>query len=265
MSITEHMRVLGALLVRDLYLLKSGLFDNLIDSSIIVGISYLLYGKLLPSMGSSPALITPTFFGIMAVILVNLSYDRTMSDAIDFDTDKTVLYQSLTPIPNWLLPLKFVASHVLDILLATAPVFILGWFVYGPLLVLERGNVVLFAIVYLLGAAFMSTLLLTVATARPFTWFAYRTWPFILLPMTTLGCFYYPLQAVERVLPWVGMIIRWIPTTSIVEGMRGAMISANSYMSVWECIARLILYICLCYPLLARSMQRRFDLVGGGK
>ena len=259
----KSLRVLSALLVRDLYLLRRGLFDNLIDSSIIVGISYLLYGKLLPSMGSSPALITPTFFGILAVILVNLSYDRAMADAIDFDTDKTVLYQVLTPLPTWLLPLKFIVSHVLDILLAAIPVIVLGWFVYGPLLVLERANWGLLMVVYTLGAAFMSTILLTVATAKPFTWFAYRTWPFILLPMTTLGCFYYPLAAVEKVLPWAGIIIRWIPTASIVEGMRGSMISAHAYMPVWECIARLLLYIALCYPLLARNMQRRFDLVGG--
>lgn len=258
---TKSLRVLTALLVRDLYLLKRGFVDNLIDSSIIVGISFVMYGKLLPSMGSSPALITPTFFGILAVILVNLSYDRAMHDAIDFDTDKAVLYQVLTPIPTVLLPLKFILSHVLDIMLAAAPVALLGWFVYGPLLVLERGNVALLALVYVLGAAFMSTILLTVATAKPFTWFAYRTWPFILLPMTTLGCFYYPLAAVEKVLPWVAHIIRWIPTTSIVEGMRGAMISEHAYMPVWECVGRLILYIALCYPLLVRNMNKRFDLV----
>jgi ABC-type multidrug transport system permease subunit len=260
-NIVKTGRVFSALLVRDLYLLKSGLFDNLIDSSIIVGISYVLYGKLLPSMGSNPALVTPTFFGIVAVILVNLSYDRTMSDAIDFDTQQTLLYQVLTPIPASLLPLKFIISYVIDIVIATAPVVVLGFIVYGPLLVMERGNLLLFAIVYLLGSAFMSTLLLTVATAKSFTWFAYRTWPFILLPMTTLGCFYYPLHAVEQVLPWLGHIIRWIPTTSIVEGMRGSMISADAYMPVSECIIRLACYTVLCYPLLARSMQRRFDLV----
>lgn len=260
-TFSDNMRVFYALLVRDLYLLKSGLFDNLLDSSIIVGVSYMLYGKLLPSMGTSSALITPTFFGILAIILVNLSYDRTMADAIDFDTSRTIQYQALTPLPSNLLPLKFIMSYVIDIFLAAVPVMVLGRLVFGPLLVLERCNIPLFLIVYFLGAAFMSTLLLTVATAKSFTWFAYRTWPFILLPFTCLGCFYYPLQAVEKVLPWLACIIRWFPTTSIVEGMRGSMINGDAYLPVYECIIRLMVYTSLLYLVLCKNMRKRFDLV----
>lgn len=242
--------------------MRKALFDNLLDSSIIVAVSYLLYGKLLPSMGTSTALITPTFFGVVAIILVNLTYDRAMTDAIDFDSHKLIQYQVLTPISAAWFPLKYVCSYVIDILIATIPVMVLGWIVFGPLLVLERCNIFLFALVYILGAAFMSTLLLLVAVAKPFQWFAYLTWPFILLPITTLGSFYYPVKAVQQVVPWLGAIIRWLPTTSLVEGMRGSMINAEHYLPVAECIIRLFIYTIICYVMVCKMMRKRFDMVG---
>lgn len=260
-KLRENLHIFAALVGRDLHLMRRMLFDNLLDSSIIVGVSYLLYGKLLPSMGTSPALITPTFFGVIAIILVNLSYDRAMTDAIDFDSHKLIHYQMLTPISSAIFPLKYICSYVLDILISTIPVMILGWIVFGPLLVLERCNILLFALVYILGAAFMSTLLLLVAVARPFQWFAYLTWPFILLPLTTLGSFYYPLKAVEQMMPWFGAIVRWLPTTSLVEGMRGSMINGAQYLPVTECIMRLVVYNIIAYFLLSKMMRKRFDMV----
>jgi ABC-type multidrug transport system permease subunit len=131
------------------------------------------------------------------------------------------------------------------------------------LLVLERCNIPLFALVYLLGAAFMSTLLLLVAVSRPFQWFAYLTWPFILLPLTTLSSLYYPFKAVEQLIPWFASIVRWFPTTSLVEGMRGSMIRADMYMPVPECIVRLVIYTIIAYGGLWLAMRKRFDMVEG--
>lgn len=249
------------LLIRDVRLMKATLLSELTDSAILVGFTYLMYGQMLPFMGSSTALITPTFFGILVLLMINITYDRAMLDAIDFESTNIMGYQLTLPIPSWMLAVKYVLSYVIDLITAATPMLIMAYFLYGPLLQFDRGNWFLFVIVALLGMLFVTMLLFTVALAKPLMWFSYRTWPYVLLPMTLLGSLYYPFKSVVAVAPWLSVVMRLLPTTAIVEGLRASLIGGPTFLSAGACILQLLVYCLIMSVLLVRALRKRFDPV----
>ncbi len=260
-NILAQAKTCWQLLIRDLQLMKATLVSTLVDSAILVSFTYLMYGQLLPFMGSSTALITPTFFGILVLLMINITYDRAMLDAIDFESTNVIGYQLTLPISSWMLAIKYVLSYVIDLIVSAAPVFIMAYFLYGSLLQFDRGNWFLFTIVSLLSMIFVTTLLFTVALAKPLMWFSYRTWPYVLLPMTLLGSLYYPYKSVIPVAPWLSIFMRFLPTTAMVEGLRASLMGGPTFLPASICIVQLFIYCVIMSFFLVRALRKRFDPV----
>lgn len=255
-SLQTNIRIFWALLCRDMHILRSMLFDNVIDSTIIVAIVYFIYGNLLPLLGMSTALLLPTFVGTVVIVLMNVAYDRAIIDSLDFEFTKFIDYQRTLPLSiNWLLA-KYVISYVIDLCASSLPILLIGRLFIGSQLTII--NPLIFAVAYILGMFFMSLLVLTLAIAKDFKWFRENTWPRVLLPMTTLGGLYFPIKSLVVMLPWTKWLMGIIPMSYLVEGLRHG-IGAEAYIPAKYCVMALLVLNGILIMLLKHAVHKRID------
>ena len=110
-SVKNNIRICLALLARDSRVIFGRLVDNIIDSSIIVFFVYFVFARLLPSMGLNPVVILPSFLGTIVLVLANVSFDRAMLDALDFEFTRFIQYQATLPLSGHWLVIIYLASY----------------------------------------------------------------------------------------------------------------------------------------------------------
>lgn len=257
----DNIRVVVALLRRDIKIMMQFLVDNIIDSMILVSFIYLMYGKLLPLMGISTAMVTPAFVGIFVIAMINVAYDRALKDALDFENTRFIDYQIILPLSmRWLL-IKYIISYVIDLFLASFPVLIMGSLLFGTLLDISNANFPLFFLLYLLSMIIVGSLLFCVVVAKPFQWVIENMWPRILLPLVALGALYYPWRPVSELMPITSKLMLLLPTVSIVEGLRSALTGNPLYLSAYWCGLGMLVFIVGIVSLVFWYMQKRIDPV----
>lgn len=235
-STLSNMRIVKALLYRDLIILSKTIVDNLIDTSIIVVFTYLLYGYLLPLMGMSEQMVAPVFMGVIILVIINITYDRALRDANDFAFIHFIDYQRTLPLPkSWLLA-KYVISYAIDLFLASCPVLLFGRILFARFLDLSHANYVQFGLMYFLIIVVISTTFFCEALAVPFSWFRENTFPRLVIPATLLGCIYYPWQKVGSILPVLSKFFLLNPVVYMVEGLRSSLLGSDVFIPGWICI-----------------------------
>jgi hypothetical protein len=261
MITTAHkLRITLALLKRDARVMLYTFFDNILDSCFLVGFIYLIYGHLLPAMGGSRTLINPTFIGLLVLILINIGYDRALHVSLDFDLSCFITYQQTLPLTlPWILA-RYVGAYMLDLFVSSVPVVIIGKIVFGPLLHFDMTNPGLVVLMYSVGILFLSLWFLTLVVVQTFTQFRENTWPCFLLPLTLLGCLYFPWKLVYYASPLLGKALLLIPTTLFAEGLRSVTM-VGDYIAVWWCLGGLLCYSIILFLLLRKFIIRRLDLV----
>lgn len=257
----ESFSIVFQLLLRDIKIALRFLFDDIVDSMILVGFIYLMYTKLLPLMGVGTSMITPAFVGILVIAMINVAYDRAIKDALDFENTRFVDYQITLPISiRWLMT-KYSASYAIDIFFASFPVFFLGRLLFGSLLDTSHANFFLFFLVYCLSIVLIGQIFLLIVVARSFNWIVENSWPRIFLPMILLGALYYPWSPVASFLPILSKLMLLLPTVYIAEGLRSALTGSEMYISAGHCLIALIIFIAGVTFLIFRAMHKRIDPV----
>ncbi len=261
-SFKSNLFVCVALLRRDVKIMMQFLFDNIIDSLILVGFIYLMYAKLLPLVGISTAMVTPAFLGVLVVVMINVAFDRALKDAMDFQYTRFVDYQIMLPITMRWLVVKYIVSYTIDLFLASFPVLCFGRLLFGPMLDITHSNLPLFFTIYFMSMVLLGSILLCVVVAKPFHWVIENTWPRVLLPMTLLGSLYYPWAPVAKFLPLLSKAMLILPTVYIAEGLRSAGTGNALYLPAHWCAFALMIFIIIVISMVFVAMRKRIDPVG---
>jgi hypothetical protein len=255
-GIRSNLYICGALLRRDMRIMYAKLLSTIIDSMYIVFFVYLIYACLLPSMGMQSIIITSSFLGTLFLVLVNVGYDRMILDSLDFEGARYIDYQVGLPLKGYWLISKYLMSYMIDLFIASFPVFLLGRVLFGSLLDFSNAHWFLFGVVYFLTIVFLSALMLGLAAAKSFRWIRENAWPRILLPMTLLGCTYYPWRAVATVAPWWSRFVLLVPSTYVVEGLRATAVGSDLYLPWYVSIIALSVLSLGALIFLYSSMRR---------
>jgi ABC-2 type transport system permease protein len=179
---------------------------------------------LLPGAVASTMLITGVV-SVMSPLLVELTYNREIEDRL------------LAPLPVWSIAVEKIIAGAIQSLLTGAIVFPLALLIHPSGLApsIHLHDWPLLVAVAIPGSLFAATMGLFFGTVADV-----RRGPSLLavglLPVTMLGCVYYPWQALHAI-PWLQAATLFNPLVYLSEGLRASLTPGVPHLPAWTILA----------------------------
>ena len=183
-------------------------------------------------------ILVPGLMGSM--FLMQGMFGTTMPLVMEFSWQRTIEDRALAPVPISVLGVQKITAGAIQAFIGAAIVFPVVYWVHAP----GQGphidvtNWFLFAVVMVFSStmtASLGLLLGTVVDPRKIQ----MIFAVVLLPLTMLGCVYYPWSALH-VLRWLQIVVLINPMVYMTEGLRAALTPGLGHMPLWAILVALI-------------------------
>jgi ABC-2 type transport system permease protein len=183
-------------------------------------------------------ILVPGLMGSM--FLMQGMFGTTMPLVMEFSWQRTIEDRALAPVPIRVLAVQKITAGAIQALIGAAIVFPVVYWVHAP----GQGphiagvNWPLLIVVMIFAStltAAMGLWLGTVVDPRKMQ----MVFAVVLLPLTMLGCVYYPWSALH-VIRWLQIVVLINPMVYMTEGLRAALTPGLGHMPLWAILAALI-------------------------
>ncbi len=182
--------------------------------------------------------LVPGLMGSM--FLMQGMFGTTMPLVMEFSWQRTIEDRALAPVPISVLGVQKITAGAIQAFIGAAIVFPVVYWVHAP----GQGphidvtNWFLLVVVMVFAStmtASLGLLLGTVVDPRKIQ----MIFAVVLLPLTMLGCVYYPWSALH-VLRWLQIAVLVNPMVYMTEGLRAALTPGLGHMPLWAILVALI-------------------------
>jgi ABC-2 type transport system permease protein len=200
-------------------------------------------------------ILVPGLMGSM--FLMQGMFGTTMPLVMEFSWQRTIEDRALAPVPISVLGVQKITAGAIQSFIGAAIVFPVVYWVHAP----GQGphihvtNWFLLAVVMVFAStmtASLGLLLGTVVDPRKIQ----MIFAVILLPLTMLGCVYYPWSALH-VIRWLQIIVLINPMVYMTEGLRAALTPGIGHMPLWAILTALIGGTAVFGALAVRTFRNR--------
>ena len=207
-----------------------------------------VFAYVLPKIGSGfggggtgvsfSTILVPGLMGSM--FLMQGMFGTTMPLVMEFSWQRTIEDRALAPVPIRVLAIQKITAGAIQAVIGAAIVFPVVYWVHAP----GQGphidvtNWFLLIVVMVFAAtltASMGLWLGTVVDPRKMQ----MVFAVILLPLTMLGCVYYPWSALHAI-RWLQIVVLINPMVYMTEGLRAALTPSLGHMPLWAILVALI-------------------------
>ncbi len=176
-------------------------------------------------------ILVPGLMGSM--FLMQGMFGTTMPLVMEFSWQRTIEDRALAPVPIRVLGIQKICAGAIQAFIGALIVLPVTYFVHaagqGPHI--HVSNWLVFVLV-MIGAstmtASMALLLGTALDPRKMQ----MVFAVVLMPMTMLGCVYYPWSALHAI-RWLQILVLLNPMVYMSEGLRAALTPSTGYMAIW--------------------------------
>jgi len=237
-----------ALLARDIRVLRRNFGQFLIRTIMQPLLFVFVFAYVFPKIGQGfhgqaggvsfstvlvPGLIAVAinFQGIQAVALPLVQ---------EFSVSKEIEDRVLAPVPVWVVGLEKIVAGALQSLLAAGVVFPIVYLVHarGAAPTVHVHDPLVFAVALVFAcllAAALGLFIGTVLDPRKVT----LLFAVVVLPLTFLGCIYYPWAALTPIL-WLKVLVLFNPLVYMTEGLRTSLTPELPHMPIWAVMLALV-------------------------
>jgi ABC-2 type transport system permease protein len=200
-------------------------------------------------------ILVPGLMGSM--FLMQGMFGTTMPLVMEFSWQRTIEDRALAPVPIRVLAIQKMTAGAIQALIGAAIVFPVVYWVHAP----GQGphvdvtNWFLLIVVMVFAStltAAMGLWLGTVVDPRKMQ----MVFAVVLLPLTMLGCVYYPWSALH-VIQWLQIVVLINPMVYMTEGLRAALTPGLGHMPLWAILVALIGGTVIFGSLAARTFHNR--------
>jgi len=260
-SFASNVSLLGALVKRDLKVLKSRIFNVFIDNGAILAVVLILFGYLLPKMGMPKSFIGPIFVGNTVMSFFEIGFSLSINLVHDIKFNRFVDYQVTLPTSlPWVIA-SYIVNFIIETSLVTLPILILAILILGDKFVIVHLNIPGFILMYLLSLIFFATLFLLFSFAYEFHWFWSNIWTRRLEPLFAFGAIFVLWKKVYAFSRFWGIVFLLNPVTYVAEGLRSALIGGDTFIPLSICIVGVSITTALILFLLFPIIKKRLDYV----
>lgn len=179
--------------------------------------------------------------GLMAsMLLMQGIFGTTMPLVMEFGWQRTIEDRALAPVPIRLLAIQKIVAGAVQSFLGAVIVFPIVLLVHAPGQApsVDVTNWGVFALVMVFGATMTSSLGLLLGTLLDPRKMQ-MLFAVILLPLTMLGCVYYPWSALSAI-KWLQIVTLVNPMVYMAEGLRAVLTPSMGHMALWAVFGALI-------------------------
>jgi ABC-2 type transport system permease protein len=200
-------------------------------------------------------ILVPGLMGSM--FLMQGMFGTTMPLVMEFSWQRTIEDRALAPVPIRVLAIQKITAGAIQAFLGAAIVFPVVYWVHAP----GQGphihvtNWFLLAVVMVASSALTASLGLymgTVVDPRK----VQMIFAVVLLPLTMLGCVYYPWSALHAI-RWLQIVVLLNPMVYMTEGLRAALTPSLGHMPLWAILLALLGGTVVFGALGVRTFRRR--------
>jgi ABC-2 type transport system permease protein len=200
-------------------------------------------------------ILVPGLMGSM--FLMQGMFGTTMPLVMEFSWQRTIEDRALAPVPISVLGIQKITAGAIQAFIGAAIVFPVVYWVHAP----GQGphidvtNWFLLIVVMVFAStmtASLGLLLGTVVDPRKIQ----MIFAVVLLPLTMLGCVYYPWSALH-VIRWLQIVVLLNPMVYMTEGLRAALTPGLGHMALWAILAALIGGTAVFGTLAVRTFRNR--------
>jgi ABC-2 type transport system permease protein len=261
-SCTNNIAIFLALLTRDLKVLKRRLNNLIIDGLILVSVTVLIFGYLLPLLGMPTTLIAPIFLGnSLSFFLASLGYNFATRMVYDLKFDRFIDYFLTLPLPKRWLFAYFITSFIIESSIVTLPLVTLGIVLLGKNFGPINGNFITFLAVYFLVLLFWALFFLGSSFTCSYQWFKSNMWARRIMPLFVLSSAFFTFKTITTFMPTMSTIMLCNPLTYVVEGLRAALLGGSDYLPLPTCLVGIFIAIILMSLRLHYGIHKQLDPV----
>jgi ABC-2 type transport system permease protein len=200
-------------------------------------------------------ILVPGLMGSM--FLMQGMFGTTMPLVMEFSWQRTIEDRALAPVPIAVLGVQKITAGAIQAFLGAAIVFPVVYWVHAP----GQGphvdvtNWFLLIVVMVFSATLTASLGLylgTVVDPRK----VQMIFAVVLLPLTMLGCVYYPWSALHAI-RWLQIVVLVNPMVYMTEGLRAALTPQLGHMPLWAIMLALVGGTALFGALAVRTFRDR--------
>jgi ABC-2 type transport system permease protein len=253
-STTIYARAFAGLLLRDLYVLRRELFPFAIRVVMNPLLFLFVFTYIMPHMSGGAAL-NPTAQmsagngGFATVLLPGLMAVAIMFSGIaavalplaqEFGITREIDDRVMCPLPVWAVAMEKIVFSALQSILAAGIVFPLAYYIPSTPVQAHVESWSYLAAVLVLASLVSGALGLTIGTSvRPQQ--IGLIFGIVVVPITFLGCVYYPWKALER-MKWLQDSVLMNPIVYMSEGLRAAL-TRMPHMASAEILGMLCVFL----------------------
>ncbi|HEY3881733.1 MAG TPA: ABC transporter permease [Trebonia sp.] len=247
------LKTFGAMMAREFRVLGRNAPSTFIRAVMQPLLFAFVFAYVLPKIGSGfssagagagagavtfSTILVPGLMGSM--FLMQGMFGTTMPLVMEFSWQRTIEDRALAPVPISVLAVQKITAGAIQAFIGAAIVFPVVYWVHAP----GQGphihvtNWFLLIVVMVFAATLTASLGLylgTVVDPRK----VQMIFAVVLLPLTMLGCVYYPWSALH-VIRWLQIIVLVNPMVYMTEGLRAALTPNLGHMPLWAILVALI-------------------------
>ncbi|HJZ08455.1 MAG TPA: ABC transporter permease [Trebonia sp.] len=245
------LKTFGAMMAREFRVLGRNAPSTFIRAVMQPLLFAFVFAYVLPKIGSGfgtgvgaasgltfSTILVPGLMGSM--FLMQGMFGTTMPLVMEFSWQRTIEDRALAPVPIRVLAIQKITAGAIQAFIGAAIVFPVVYWVHAP----GQGPHIDVTSWFLLAAVmvFSSTL-----TASMGLWLGTVVDPrkmqmvfaVVLLPLTMLGCVYYPWSALHAI-RWLQILVLINPMVYMTEGLRAALTPSIGHMPLWAIMLALV-------------------------
>jgi ABC-2 type transport system permease protein len=200
-------------------------------------------------------ILVPGLMGSM--FLMQGMFGTTMPLVMEFSWQRTIEDRALAPVPIRVLAVQKITAGAIQAFIGAAIVFPVVYWVHAPgqgphIHVTNWGLLLLVMVAASALTASLGLLLGTVVDPRKMQ----MVFAVVLLPITMLGCVYYPWSALHAI-RWLQIVVLINPMVYMTEGLRAALTPSLGHMPLWAILTALVGGTVVFGSLAVRSFHNR--------
>lgn len=260
----NSLRILKALIMRDIYVLRHSIINKIIDACIRLPIEVLNFGYFFPLLGMPKNLIAPLYLGMgftLFLIFTGYSFSTTIMRLITPGNPTILEYELTLPISKAFIFGKYILSYILEACIVNLPLISIGiWILRDNFTALE-GSWFIFYSTLLCTLVFSGLFFMLLPLHYTQAYFWHNIWPRRLSWLLNFGALFYTWKAAYGLNKYLALAMLLNPFTYIAEGLRSALLGGPDYIPLYVCLLVLSVYSVCCIIALNISIKKRLDPV----